>query len=72
VRIPMTSNSIDAPREYKDICAGIGCRNIPSVCLMIKYVKKSGWFCDDCAQDLLRLELAERLEGKSSDLQGGK
>jgi hypothetical protein len=68
----MTSNSSIATREYKDICAGIGCRNIPTVGLRIRYVNKTGWFCKQCADDLVRMEIAERLEGKSPDPQGGK
>ena len=59
----MTSNSIDATREYKDICAGIGCRNRPTVSLIIKYVDKKGSFCKSCGDDLIRLGIAEPLDG---------
>lgn len=57
----MISNSIDATREYKDICAGSGCRNRPSVSLRIIIVDKKGRFCKSCGDDLIRLGLAEPL-----------
>lgn len=58
----MTSNSIDDTREYKDIsCAGIGCRNRPSVSLRIIIVDKKGRFCKSCGDDLIRLGLAQSL-----------
>jgi hypothetical protein len=57
----MTSNSIDATREYKDICAGIGCRNRPSVSLRIIIVDKKGRFCKSCGDDFIRLGLAQPL-----------
>jgi hypothetical protein len=59
----MTLSSIDATREYKGIssCAGTGCRNRPTVSLIIKYVNKKGSFCKSCGDDLIRLGLAEPL-----------
>jgi hypothetical protein len=57
----MTSKNSIATREYKDICAGIGCRNRPTVSLIIKYVDKKGSFCKSCGDDFIRLGLAEPL-----------
>jgi hypothetical protein len=57
----MIRNSIDVTREYKDICAGIRCRNRPSVSLRIIIVDKKGSFCKSCGDDLIRLGLAEPL-----------
>jgi hypothetical protein len=37
--------------EYKT-CAGRFCNNAATHCLKIVLVKKSGWFCDSCRQDL--------------------
>jgi len=34
------------------ICAGRNCRNVSTYFLKIVLVKKSGWFCDSCKQDL--------------------
>jgi hypothetical protein len=63
----MTLSSIDATREYKNIsCAGRRCRNIPTVGLRIRYVNKTGSFCKSCADDLLRLGVAEPLDGCGS------
>jgi hypothetical protein len=59
----MTLNSSIATREYKDICAGRDCRNRPTVSLIIKYVNKKGPFCKSCADDLIRLGIADPLDG---------
>jgi hypothetical protein len=60
----MTSESIDATREYKDICcAGIGCRNRPSVSLRIIIVDKKGRFCKSCGDDFIKLGIADPLDG---------
>jgi hypothetical protein len=59
----MTSNSSITTREYKDICAGIGCGNRPSVSLRIIIVDKKGRFCKSCGDDLIRLGLAHPLDG---------
>jgi hypothetical protein len=42
--------------EYK--CAGAGCSNLGRILLKIRYIKKQGYFCTACAEDLLQNELA--------------
>jgi hypothetical protein len=59
----MTSKSVVANRQFKDIYAGIGCRSSPTTPLRIKYVGKIGRFCKSCSDDLIRLGLAEPLHG---------
>ena len=58
-----SDNNIDKP-EYKveDICAGLKCSNKPTALLKVKYINKSGFFCQQCTTDLLQLELAEKIE----------
>jgi hypothetical protein len=58
----MTLKNSIATREYKGIsCAGMGCRNRPSVSLRIIIVDKKGPFCKSCADDLMRLGIADPL-----------
>jgi hypothetical protein len=42
-------------------CSGKGCRNLAKNLLMISFVKKTGYFCDECAHDLLNEQLATRV-----------
>jgi hypothetical protein len=44
-------------------CAGKECKNKGNRVLMIRYLDKIGYFCEDCANDLLRSELAEEKGG---------
>jgi len=61
-------NNIDKP-EYKvedDVCSGLNrrgltCSNKPTALLKVKYINKSGFFCQQCTTDLLQLELAEEI-----------
>jgi hypothetical protein len=50
-------------QEYKveDVCAGLKCSNEPTFILQVKYINKSGSFCQQCTSDLLQLELAEEI-----------
>ena len=41
-------------------CSGRDCTNIAKNLLTILYIKKTGYFCDDCTQDLLARDLAIR------------
>jgi hypothetical protein len=56
-----SSDNSSVDEQYKDICARIGCRNRPTVSLIIKYVDKKGRFCKSCGDDIIRLGLAEPL-----------
>lgn len=38
-------------------CAGNGCDKLGTNSLKIIYINKTGWFCDDCKEHLLKLEL---------------
>jgi len=55
-------NNIDK-HEYKFayICAGLNCSNKPSITLKIKYINKTGHFCQKCTADLIKSELAEEI-----------
>jgi hypothetical protein len=39
-------------------CAGKGCRKKGIKLLEIKFIKKSGFFCDSCSSELLELGIA--------------
>ena len=54
-------NNIDKPEYKVDICAGLKCTNKPIALLKVKYINKSGSFCQQCTTDLLQLELAEEI-----------
>jgi hypothetical protein len=58
---PSDNSSVD--KQFKEICAGIGCRHRPSVSLHIIIVDKTGSFCKSCGDDLIRLGIAEPLDG---------
>jgi hypothetical protein len=45
------------------ICAGRGCKKLGTVSLSIKYIKKTGLFCEACSDELLCQGLAVKLEG---------
>jgi hypothetical protein len=55
------NNNIDKPEYKDDICAGLKCSNKPTALLKVKYINKSGSFCQQCTTDLLQLELAEEI-----------
>jgi hypothetical protein len=57
------TNNIDKPeyKEFVDSCAGLKCTNKPTTLLKVKYINKSGSFCQQCTTDLLQLELAEEI-----------
>jgi hypothetical protein len=39
-------------------CAGKGCKNNGTILLKIEYIRKTGYFCNTCAHDLLQSGLA--------------
>ncbi len=54
-----TNNDI---QEYKTcVCAGLNCVNTPISILKVKYINKTGHFCQQCTADLLQHELAEEI-----------
>ena len=57
----MTYNIDNNIQEYKE-CAGRGCRNHPIHNLKIRYINKTGYFCQRCTDDLLRSELAVKIQ----------
>ena len=42
-------------------CSGKGCKKIAKNPLLISFVNKRGYFCDECTRDLLAEQLAVRL-----------
>jgi hypothetical protein len=44
--------------KSKIIILGLGCKNEGQIALTVWYLKKIGYFCDSCAEDLLKLGLA--------------
>ena len=46
-------------------CSGKGCKKIAKNLLMISFVNKRGYFCDECTHDLLSEQLAVRLSPSS-------
>ena len=55
------NNNIDK-QEYKTFaytCAALNCNNKPISTLKVKYINKTGHFCQRCSDDLLESELAE-------------
>jgi len=53
----MNSNITDTKDENK-VCAGNGCKNNGTILLKIEYIRKTGYFCNTCAHDLLESGLA--------------
>ena len=58
-----TSESYEISRSKQ--CSGKGCKKVANNLLMISYVNKSGFFCDECTHDLLTEQLAVRLSPSS-------
>ncbi len=50
---PRSNNNVhQQTTEYKITCAGVHCNNTPTNYLKLALIKKSGWFCESCKQDL--------------------
>jgi|1186.fasta_scaffold628522_2 hypothetical protein len=58
------NNLYNDTNEYK-MCAGLGCSKQGKHYLKIIYIKKSGWFCDNCTGELTKggFILSENLKG---------
>lgn len=48
------------------ICAGKGCENLGTIFMAINYINKTGIFCEACSTELLRQELAVKLDSKEN------
>jgi hypothetical protein len=62
----MNSHKFSTNQEIK-FCAGKECKNKADRLLRIIYLNKSGYFCQVCANDLLKSELAEERGGIRHD-----
>jgi hypothetical protein len=49
-------------------CAGKGCQNEGKIVLTVQYLDKIGYFCESCAEDLLRLGLVKQEVGITHSL----
>jgi hypothetical protein len=54
----MNSTKRNVLQEFKQ-CAGKGCGQKANSIFEIKYLHKTGYFCDNCSKDLLELGLVE-------------
>jgi hypothetical protein len=53
--------------EYKHrTCAGKNCKNIAKHHLMLVFIKRSGWFCENCRQSLQEDGLVESVFKESA------
>jgi hypothetical protein len=57
----MKSTSNNASLEYKK-CAGKDCEGIGRTILKVRYLNKTGLFCDCCMNDLVAADLAIKVE----------
>jgi hypothetical protein len=57
----MNSNIYYNSEEYKD-CAGKDCKRKGMTLLRIKYLQKTGYFCNFCTSELLQMGLAVQEE----------
>ncbi len=60
-RIDKTRNNNDVGAYKGYTCAGLNCTNKPISKLKVKYINKTGNFCKRCMDDLLQLDLAEKV-----------
>ena len=44
-----------------ELCFGKECNNKGNNLLTIKFIHKSGWFCEKCAEELISNELVEEV-----------
>ncbi|MGA9155006.1 MAG: hypothetical protein WBZ36_30855, partial [Candidatus Nitrosopolaris sp.] len=58
-RIDRTDHDVS---QYNQ-CAGKGCENEGKILLAIQYLKRTGHFCESCAEDLSSLGLVVRQDG---------
>jgi hypothetical protein len=56
---------VDVSLRHK-LCAGKGCENEGKIVLAIQYLKRTGHFCEACAEDLLRFGLVVGMQGDTN------
>jgi len=61
-KISCDSNIDKLEYKFEDVFAGTKWSNKPTDFLKVKYINKTGSFCKQHTQDLLQLELAEKIE----------
>lgn len=57
----MNSSPNNVSIEYKK-CAGKGCDRAGRTILKVRYLNKTGIFCDSCVNDLLATDIAMRVK----------
>jgi hypothetical protein len=60
----MNSTSDNGSLEYKK-CAGKGCDRVGRTILKVRYINKTGFFCDCCVNDLITADLAIKVKDDS-------
>jgi hypothetical protein len=60
----MVSRTNNTSLEYKK-CAGKGCNRVGRIILKVRYLNKTGLFCDCCVNDLVASDLAIKVEDDS-------
>jgi hypothetical protein len=60
----MNSTSNNASLEYKN-CAGKGCDRVGRTILKIRYLNKTGLFCEYCVNELIAADLATKVKDDS-------
>ncbi|HJR47356.1 MAG TPA: hypothetical protein VJ799_04305 [Nitrososphaeraceae archaeon] len=60
----MNSTSNNVGLEYKK-CAGKSCDRVGRTSLRVRYLNKTGLFCDCCVNDLVAADLAIKVEDDS-------
>jgi hypothetical protein len=53
-------------RQYKE-CVGKGCNNSAVHRLEILYIRKVGWFCDQCRDNLIASGLVAEIKDNSNN-----
>ena len=59
IQVYLNARSSHSAKELK-YCAGKGCQKVGKIVLKIKYLGKSGYFCDSCTDELLQQDLATK------------
>gem|GEM_PF-2980822 len=56
--VNVSANNREQVQTSTEDCAGKGCHKKGNKLLEIKFIKKSGFFCDSCSSELLNLGIA--------------
>ena len=52
----------------KKNCAGRNCEKIGTIILKLRFLNKTGIFCEQCAEDILAADLAFKVEDEAARL----